>query len=342
MDYKYTKQIVVGYDRKGKQIRKRIYANTKSGLDRQQWEMEMEYQAKPDCITFGEYSKNWLRNKNVEPATKEAYRICLAHCLELDDLPLNDIRKSDIQCLISENWECAASCRKIRAVLVQIFDCAVDDELITKNPAKNLDMPKLNTPTRGVLSDEQLKALSECDLTDEERLFVDVLYCFGLRPGEALALTAASFNFAAGEVTIDKAIGYDKNGKGHMKGTKTGSVRVLPIPNVITEDRVKEDGLLFSGKNGMPISKATEKRMWRRIKQKWNLALGGDNGDDRLKGVKPYYFRYTFATDLYYSGISLKEAAYLMGHADTSMLLKIYAQLDEQREDLSVLRDRRY
>ena len=55
-----------------------------------------------------------------------------------------------------------------------------------------------------------------------------------------------------------------------------------------------------------------------------------------IKGIHatdltPYVFRHEYATILYYSGIDIKEAARLMGHADIKMILEIYAELDSKK-----------
>ena len=45
-----------------------------------------------------------------------------------------------------------------------------------------------------------------------------------------------------------------------------------------------------------------------------------------------HIFRHNYATLLYYSNISIKKAAQLMGHNGVEMIMRIYAHLDEQKE----------
>ena len=52
----------------------------------------------------------------------------------------------------------------------------------------------------------------------------------------------------------------------------------------------------------------------------------------KFEGLTQYTFRHNYCTELYYSGISLKEAARLMGHSDYNMVLKVYSHLDEMKE----------
>ena len=43
-----------------------------------------------------------------------------------------------------------------------------------------------------------------------------------------------------------------------------------------------------------------------------------------ISGLTAHIFRHNYATMLYYSGISIKKAAQLMGHANTKMIMEIF------------------
>lgn len=53
----------------------------------------------------------------------------------------------------------------------------------------------------------------------------------------------------------------------------------------------------------------------------------------KINGLTQYISRHNYCTELYYSGISLKEAQRLMGHSDYSMIMKVYSHLDEIKEN---------
>lgn len=104
-----------------------------------------------------------------------------------------------------------------------------------------------------------------------------------------------------------------------------------------------------------PITKWCFRGTWQRIVSKIQVAYGLDYKTalspseyqllcDKAKiqrkalyvnvnKLTPYTFRHNYATILYYSGISLKMAAKLMGHSDIKMIMKIYAHLDEEQEN---------
>lgn len=51
-----------------------------------------------------------------------------------------------------------------------------------------------------------------------------------------------------------------------------------------------------------------------------------------INSLTAHIFRHNYATMLYYSGISIKMAASLMGHANTKMIMEVYSHLDEKKE----------
>lgn len=313
-------------------MRKRIYANTKAELSRLEAEAKEEFRRSPNKITFVNLSQKWLNSKHIEIATRNGYEACLKHCAAIESIPICNITKIDLQEIIDSVWDMPQTAKKVRVTLNQIFEYAIDAQICTFNPARNLNMPKLRKVRRSFLTDDQKSALFECNLPERERAYVNILFYFGLRPGEALTLRSSDFDFIRKQLTVDKAVGFDKNGTPYLKTTKTGSVRILPIPDAASnffKTYCKDKNYLLPGKKGELISKSTQRRMWENIKDAWGV-----------EDATPYIFRYTYATDLYYSDIDLKKAAYLMGHSSTDMLLRVYAQLDDDRSDISVLLNR--
>ena len=45
--------------------------------------------------------------------------------------------------------------------------------------------------------------------------------------------------------------------------------------------------------------------------------------------VTPHILRHTYATKLYYAGVDLKTAQYLLGHSNIQITLEIYTHLDK-------------
>ena len=320
---KYSKRIFLGYDESGKRIQKRIYADTKKGLS------DLEYSLKhsdlPSRIDFKTFSDIWLRvyKANVSNATWASYeRILRLHCVPILGKQLDEVTRTDVQTIL--NGCNPPLAKKVSTTLNQIFNSALMDGHISKSPMSGTSTPKLNTVTRRALSKDEKQRIANADLSDMDKMYLDTLLYLGLRPGESAALTAEDFDLSKGTVTISKAMEFPHN-QPIIKSTKTGSVRVLPIPKDF-HPFLPESGYVFHN-NGQPLSKTVFRRMFARIKKQ----VGE-------KDLHPYIFRYNYATMLFYSNISIKYASYLMGHSDTHMILKIYAQLDEEKENISALK----
>ena len=65
------------------------------------------------------------------------------------------------------------------------------------------------------------------------------------------------------------------------------------------------------------------------------LKAGGQLPPWRSANIRPHDLRHTYCTLLYDAGVDLKTAMKWMGHADQTMILRIYAHLTEEREKAS-------
>ena len=339
------KRISLGTDPlTGKQLRVRIRGKDEKELLREETKVRTEYEngINPSLIQFGKYAAKWVKlyKSQREEATRAMYEHILDKLSSLNHMPIRNIRSMDLQGLINANAQHPRTCEQMLLTAKQIFNHAIEDGIISRNPASNVELPKRKTPDRRILTDAERTAIMNAKLDESDRMFTLVLFYFGLRPAEALALMASDFK--DNTLTVSRALTFENNYIPHVKGTKTDNVRTLPVPVACREElqeyRSKLDSpYLFTQRGGGPPSKSSLKRKWQRIKRAINAELGGTDDICLCPDLKPYIFRYSYATTLYYSGISIKKAAYLMGHADTSMILKIYAQIDDSQEDLSAV-----
>ena len=139
-------------------------------------------------------------------------------------------------------------------------------------------------------------------------------------------------------ISISKNLVFIKN-RGEIKLTpKTeSSNRVIPMPDmlysVMTEylPTVKNLYIFSTLNTGEVITETSFRRMWEKVLNRINESAGGSNG--RLKVIAiandltPHLFRHTYATSLYYAGIDIKTAQYLLGHASVEVTLDIYTHL---------------
>lgn len=161
--------------------------------------------------------------------------------------------------------------------------------------------------------------------TDNYYYLVLFLFATGCRMGEIVGLKAKHFNLANKTVEIAESLSPKSNYESTrvQKPTKTGSVRVLPLPKFLVEiftrilDGKKPDAYIFVGPEGEPINQRNfTQRIWKGILGKLEL-------DYRV----PYAGRHTMASMAIEQGIPLTGIAYLMGHSDTTMVMKQYGHM---------------
>lgn len=332
---KLSRQIDVGYKADGTRIRKRVYANSQAELSRQVHAVLSEHEKAPHPseITFHDYAEKWLKTyKSMrEAATQEMYRIVLNKTESIDYTPMKHITATDLQAIIADNKEHPVACAKIKLTFAQIWASAVADGIIPTDITKRLELPSVCVKQGRVLTDGEKKAIREAKLEPMERMYVSLLYYLGLRPQEALALLPE--DFTADTVTIQRAVGYDGNNP-YIKTTKTGNVRVLPLPYALQEllKDYHTDSYLIHNQQEQLMSKTVKSDFWLKIKEKIDAKLGYKSD------LRPYVFRHTFCTICYYSKITLKKCQYLMGHSSLQMIMQVYAHLDDEQESLDSLK----
>lgn len=344
-EYKIKRQVCFGRDPvTGKRIRKWVYGNKESEVNRRIREIEKELESvrNPSDATFRTYSEQWLETYKAHKSvnTYKMYDSVIKKCSDLNGYQIREITHSQLQAVISRNIEHARLCQQIRLTLQQIFKTAVRDGIIASNPAEDLELPHYKAAEKRALTEAERKIIRTVKLPERERAFLDVLYYFGLRRGEALALTRSDFDFKTLLLTVNKSIAFDGNDS-ITKDTKTHVARYVPIPKQI-QKRMKAyvafcGFRLFANADGTQMTRSGFRTMWERIADAVNKAAGGTD-DLKVFKISPHMLRHDYATRLYYvPGISTKKKADILGHQE-QLFLRLYSHLDDEKEDLDTFR----
>ena len=349
-DGRYATTIMVGYKADGKPNNVFLSAKTEKALRDKIVELKMKMKTgepvKQSDTLLRDYADSWLETYKASASinTKAMYdNVVEKHIKpELGHLPLNKLVRSDVQKLINDNQEHPRTCEIIKMTLVQILNSAVDDKLIRENVAKKTTVPKRQKAEKRALTDLEKEALKKADFNPKEKAFVMLLFYFGLRRGEALALTKGDINLKKKTLEVNKTVVFDKNTPVIKTGAKSDAGnRIIPVPESAVpffRDFLKtvDTFYLFPGKSFETLSKTQYVKMWERIVKKMNDAVTSDKekliGAEPITGLTAHILRHNYCTMLYYSGISQKKAVELMGHSDLKMIMEVYAHLDEKKE----------
>lgn len=349
-DGRYATTVMVGYKPDGRPDNVFLSAKTERELKNKVIDLKMKMKTgeavKDSDTLLRDYADSWINTYKASASinTKAMYKNAVEKHIkpELGFIPLNKIVRSDVQKLINDNQEHPRTCEIIKMTLVQILNSAMDDKLLHENVAKKVALPKRHKSEKRALTDIEKEAIKKADFTQIERAIVMLLFCFGLRRGEVLALTKSDINLKKRILIVNKTVVFDANTPVIKTGAKSeAGNREIPIPESalgFLRDFLKpvDTFYLFPGKNTETLSKTQYVKMWDRIIRKMNDAVTTEKekmiGAEPIQGLTAHIFRHNYCTMLYYSGISQKKAVELMGHSDLKMIMEVYAHLDEEKE----------
>lgn len=252
----------------------------------------------------------------------------------LGTMEVQAVRASDIKRFIGQlhkEGRTPKTQEATRALLRAVFQVAVDDGFITRNPVasvKAIRDQRTAEDRDARLTDEQLAAIAEHLPSDEWRRLLTFILGTGLRGGEAAGLTWDRVDFLHGIIRVDRQLVSGNYGDPQFGKPKTrNSARVVPmrpgIASVLEEQRdahpVTVAGLVFVTATGAPMGRAVRSEAWR------NAA----RGLDLPPGVRGWHaVRHTAGSRLLDSGAPVTAIARMFGHT-VDELLSTYAHASD-------------
>lgn len=274
---------------------------------------------------FGEYADHWYASykSQVAPSTYSTYRYTLVFLkTRFGTFPLNEIKTSDINRFISDLAQQGYSqsqISKCHAMLVQIFDMAESDDLVSKNYAR------LSFRSVKSLVEEESRKKKEAFTVDEfhtllaklpENLIgysIRLMLVTGLRLQELIALTPNDLAADGSWVRVNKAV---KMVDGHpILGTPKShtSNRLIPIAPVYRSIAVwlRQNG----GQVYLWCSTKRENLLYDTgsVRRRYYRALTAIPG---VRPLSPHCCRHTYVTLLQREHVPMETIARLLGHSE--------------------------
>jgi integrase len=288
-------------------------------------------------IDFSKYVETWKASKvDISGKTLATYNSQLRLYLipTFGTRKLSGISTSEIKAWVgnlSKSGVGATTIRQTYRLLHQILQSALIDELLARNPAVGIKLPKVVAKKKQGLTREQLLNLAnECG--DQKTLIILMGTC-GLRVNEALALRVQNIDLDARTVEVKHSWTTDEFGKklrdeeGNLipGSTKTDEERTIPLPETTIqalkphlENKAPGDWV-FLGTNGNVLDYGHFRRA---IFKPATDRLGMSN-------VTPHTLRHTCASLLISLGAPITTVSYVLGHASVKMTLDIYGHYYE-------------
>jgi integrase len=289
-------------------------------------------------VTFASYSAEWLeaRARRVRPTTMVPYRSAVRHAVRaFGARRLADVNRADIERLAATLDAAGRSRRTCSLTLFtvrSIFAQALDDGLIVRNPAANVEASGRPAKPRAAMPADDLDRLRE-HLVGDRLYGCWLLTLYGLRRSEVLALRWSDVDLRTGEISISKGIVPDAAGRRSPETpTKTErGTRTLPLPpDVLAALRAlreqqsaaygfthRRDGYLAVDPSGTPYRPETWSDLWTALCQ----AAG-------IEPVTLHAARHTSVTTMLANGAPLRTVAAWHGH-DPVVAARTYDHVDQ-------------
>ncbi|MEV0307457.1 tyrosine-type recombinase/integrase [Nonomuraea fuscirosea] len=311
-------------------------------------------------VLFGDLAERWLTSRIVDPSTKIRYEYIhrLHVAPSFAKRSVKSIKPSQIQAWISDlssRFE-TSTVQTAFLVLQGILDLAVADEAIKRSPAKSpiVQVPKRTTEEIMVWSDERVHALIDAHPALFRLLPMLGAAC-GLRQGELFGLALEDIDFERRVLRVRRQV--KKLGADHVFALpKNDRERVVPLPDWAAEavkrhvsacppltcslpwervdGKLRTHNLLFRWTDDRFIkARSYSETVWKPALVKAGVIPGPAKdprqrvrfATSRKEGL--HQLRHYYASVMLAGGVSVKELAEYLGHADPGFTLRVYAHM---------------
>ena len=317
-----------------------------------------------DDIKLNEWFQKWLfvsKYDIIRENTKRQYhQVYTKHIAPmLGNFYLKDITQMKIRELLKQLAEDGykyETKNKVRIILLDMFNKAMIDDYVCKNPVKGITVKKDERDVRVLSKTDQFDFFECVKGTFYDNLFT-VAVNSGLRIGEAAALRWEDIDWDKNVIHVKRTLVYqkyleDEKKTFHFELPKTStSYRDIPInkrcslalkKQYMQKQIVKAKApkskeveeqfrdLLFVTSFNTPLNSQIVCDVISRILREINLMR------DDAETIEPFSFhcfRHTFATRCFEAGIAPKTVQRYLGHATLAMTMDLYTSvLDTQKE----------
>ncbi len=278
--------------------------------DRKDWTLTQFYEAftkSPEFAALAESSQG-------------SHRSAWSYFTEIAAVKMADLKASHFQTVVDAAVAAGRKrsvCEKIRNLASQLCQEAMRDDVINKNYARLLKLPKNDTETKDVFSAKEIAILRAHDSDYEARLILILIYT-GMRISELLQIRNE-------DIDTDRwyAIGGEK--------TDAGRNRIIPFVSTIRPyiSGFMSDNELLVHKKGVPMRREYFEKY---VFKKYLVRLGilEQPKEDESWRLSPHSTRHTLTTLARKAGIKEDIIARIVGHTTYETTDKHYVQLDAE------------
>ena len=265
-------------------------------------------------ITMEEVYKEWSAVKfaYIEKQTEYSYQAGWKHLDKYAKVKFKELRAGHIQSVIDachKKGMSRSSLEKIKVVATMLCDYAMQNDIVNKNYADFVRLPKSDKEEKSTFTDLEIQKIEKSGLPWADTILI--LIYTGLRINELLGLTRFG-------VDLDKQLL-----TGGLK-TDAGKNRIIPIhakilPHIAKWHNKKGDYLICSDDGGRIRDKLYREKCYYPVLEKLEVSR-----------LTPHCCRHTFASLMRRAGADTKAIQILMGHAKYSFTAQTYTHTDAE------------
>ena len=290
-----------------------------------------------ESISFGKYAKDYMalykNNGSVEGNTLVGYRSYMSnHILPFfGDMLIDQITPDHIQQYINSKAQTYTqkTIKEHLNLIRPIFDSAVEDGLIVKNPCVSKRIKIIGKKSKKVLSytEEEFKQLERLLtlLSGPSKLFLALSIYTGMRQGELFGLQWENIDLGTNTLQVTQAVAWPSQNQGIIKSPKTANgirtIIIIPqLSNVLKEYQQSSGYVLTTAnqKNDKPMTHQAVKC----LKQKIQDAAKANNIPVIFLSHRA---RHTIATFMNNAGADDVSITGIIGHSDVAFTKRQYA-----------------
>ena len=341
-DGRFELKRTVGHDENGRAIRRSFYGANEAEAQREYHlylEMKEKEKHEKAHTPFEAWVDTWLytyKEPDVKPTTflTTYKRPCERYIKPyFKSKTLQEICQADIKAFLNTlTATCSQSLLdKIIICLRGIFESAIDNDRLTKNPCRNVTAKsKKEQEKKRTYDKETADALCRSD--HKYALYIHILLRLGLRCSELCGLKWEDIDLKTGKISITRALTTEGGLTYIDKPKSANSTRKLDIPQDLLErlaEHYDPKGGFIATLNGHHIT--PDHFGDRQLEAFYNY-----HKIPRELRLTPHELRHTCGTLLYQETKDIYYTSRFLGHSDISITTKIYVHSSMQEDAIHI------
>ena len=255
-------------------------------------------------LTLDEIWERWLvktEKKNLSESAMKTHKVAYKNLGKLLKMPIKDIKAAHLQAWMDDLDVKPGTKGKFKSTVSQLFEYALQNDIVTKNYAKFIEITEKVEQTGAVFTENEIKLLWENVDNDVAQQLLILIYT-GMRIGEMLAVNREHINFEEGYI-----IGGSK--------TEAGKDRVIPLHDKIiplVKNQLKDNRWLVQSNRGVAMSYSNASKTFNHFFDKFNFKH------------KIHDTRKTAVSLMHTSGIPMETIRVIVGHSGKGVTEKVY------------------